>query len=75
MAIYIREKNTEIWHRYRNCSKYPTRSKVMVRATKPADDLVCKECQANARNVRYLAVVVICAGIIIIGAALLAILP
>ena len=46
----------------------------MVRATKPADDSICEECQAKARNRRYLAVVVIGAGVIV-GAALLGIIP
>jgi hypothetical protein len=52
MLVYTRKKNSVIWHICRNCSKYPTGNKVTVRATKPEDGEVCKECQAKAKNGR-----------------------
>jgi len=52
MAIYVRRKNGAVWHSCRNCSKFPTASKVIVRATKPADAEFCKECQSKAVNGR-----------------------
>jgi hypothetical protein len=50
MPIYTRKKNRAIWHLCRSCSKYPKVSKVIVRASKPLDGEVCKECQAKSKN-------------------------